>query len=168
MHFRDSGIIYGPFWGSFSVHFWDHLRSILGIIYGPFWASFTVHFGVHLRFILGIIYGPFWGSFSVHFGDHLRSILGFIYGPFWGSFTVHFGVHFRSGINCGTVQFTSASFQYIIKQLRNRSSKGTKEISLEFSVDIKEDHFGSTVLKNKTRGFFLTNSNEHLSLGLKG
>ena len=72
-------------------------------------------------------------------------------------------------MNCGTVQFTSASFQHIIKQLRNRS-KGTKEISLEFSVDIKEDHVGSTVLKNKTtyRGFFLRNGNEHLSLGLKG
>ena len=57
-------------------------------------------------------------------------------------------MHFRvsgSFVVCGTVQSTSSLFQYIIKQ---------KEVSLEFSVDIKEDHVGSTVLKNKTRGFF--------------
>ena len=39
----------------------------------------------------------------------------------------------------------------MLQKLINRSSKETKENSLEFSVDIKEDH---AVLKNKTRGFF--------------
>ena len=84
MHFRDSGIIYGPFWGSFAVV--DELR----------------HCTVHLSFIL----------------THNQTKM--------------------------------------LQKLINRSSNETKEISLEFSVDIKEDHVGSTVLKNKTtyRGFF--------------
>ena len=84
MHFRDSGIIYGPFWGSFAVV--DELR----------------HCTVHLSFIL----------------THNQTKM--------------------------------------LQKLINRSSNETKEISLEFSVDIKEDHVGSTILKNKTtyRGFF--------------
>ena len=77
----------------------------------------------------GIIYGPFWGSFAVV--DELRYC------------TVHLG-------------FISTHNQTkMLQKLINRSSNETKEISLEFSVDIKEDHVGfTTVLKNKTRGFF--------------
>ena len=57
----------------------------------------------------------------------------------------------------------------MLQKLINRSSKDTKEISLEFSVDIKEDYVGfTTVLKNKTRGFFNKWQYEDLSLGLKG
>ena len=76
---------------------------------------FISFFGLVMHFRdSGIIYGPFWGSFSV--GDQLR----------------HCTVH---------LSFISIHNQTIKKSI----IKGTKEISLEFSVDIKEDHFGSTV-----------------------
>ena len=67
----------------------------------------------------GIVCGPFWGSFAV--GDQLRYC------------TVH-------------LSFISTHNQAKrLQKLINRSSKETKEIILEVSVDIKWDHVGFTV-----------------------